>query len=143
MGMTLEKLRELGFDVVGGKAVRLQPATAPTPAPAIRIPARPAPNATETRCFNEYLPKHWPGLRYVFAAHKFVLPSGTVYTPDWTCWDGATLIACVEVKGAHIHNARSAEAFKAALVAFPHHTWAFAQWKNKTWLDTIVRPAIP
>lgn len=181
MKLTTEQLRDMGYVVRDGVAVRVeaalrefgekvvnpgmeaandslrkfgaalvnqnpQPAASPASekcsgGPAIRIPARNGPNRTERRCADEYLPRHWPGLRYAFASIKFVLPSGTVYTPDWTVWDGDRLVAAVEVKGAHVHNARSGQAFKEALVAFPAHTWAFAQWKRNLWLDTIVRPS--
>lgn len=61
--------------------------------------------------------------------------AGGNYTPDWTVWLGDRLLLCVECKGAYRLGSagRSHMAFKAAIAAWPHIKFRFAQKSKDGW----------
>lgn len=109
------------------------------PAPAIRIPRQRRPNATESRWLEHArLVRPFCSIRY--EAITFRLASGALYTPDFSGWNGATLVWCCEVKGPHIHSSRSVLAFKSAAAEWPTVRWIFAQWTGDRWAETEIPP---
>lgn len=114
------------------------PPPAATTGPDIRLPALKQPNATEARWRAEHA-HLWPlGTEFRYEEHTLRLPAGTLYTPDWTLWQGNTLLALVEVKGAHKRKDASREKFKQAVAHWPRLRFIFAQYKQAQWhtLDT-------
>ena len=102
--------------------------------PSIRLPNLDGPNQTE-QSLRTHLQSDYPDASYTWRYEevKFKLPSGTLYTPDWTVWKGNVLHVVIEVKGPHIHNATSLEKFKALRAAWPGVNVRFYQFKNQQW----------
>ena len=99
----------------------------------IRIPRQPQPNKTEAAWMEQARRIH-PGAIIRYEPFTLRLPSGTRYTPDVVAIapDGSVL-AIYEVKGPHIHNARSIHALKEAKAAFPFWTFHFSQLTKDGW----------
>lgn len=116
----------------------------PATKPAIRLPRTAAPNKTEAE-YGRILATEFAwisGVTVLYEGITLRLPGGN-YTPDWTVWNRNTLLLAVECKGAHRHGSagRSHMAFKAAIAAFPHLVFRFAQKKAEgwCWLDSNER----
>jgi len=110
--------------------------------PSIRVPRQRHPNATEARWLTDH--RHlWPGADFRYEAVSFRLPSGCLYTCDWSIWEWDRLVAAVEVKGAFLgHSARSVLAWKEAVASWPAVRWIFAQWKDGEWAETTIVPSL-
>lgn len=99
----------------------------------IRIPKQSGPNKTE-REWMERCANLWPGAKVLYEPMTLKLPSGTRYTPDVVVVAASGEIKAIyEVKGAHIHNARSKHAYKEAVAAFPFWSFQFAQKTKAGW----------
>ncbi len=137
---TREWLRKKGYKPGDGKGGIVPVASIDldekTPAP-IRLPLPKKPNGTEARWLRDHC-LQWGDAAFRYETWSVRLPSGTWYTPDWTVWSGALLIACVEVKGPKefASHARAVHAFKEAIAAYPDITWIWSQWKDETWNTT-------
>lgn len=98
--------------------------------PKIRIPKLTSPNKTEREFLDRaatLLPGYRPDMLVQYEPFTLCLPSGARYTPDFVFWDGATIFAVVETKGAHIHSPAALLRFKEARAAFRHLDFYFAQ----------------
>ncbi len=110
--------------------------------PAIRVPKRSGPNATEQRWKDDHW-HDWPtDAVWRYEELSFRLPSGTLFTPDWCIWRGDQLLGVVEVKGKRElpSQARAAHAFKEAIVKWPSLWWVWAKWDGQEWQTTEVLP---
>ena len=116
----------------GQKAEAAAAGTAKAEGPPIRVTTAKGPNATEERYRTEHA-VNFLLCDWRYEAITFRLPGGTLYTPDWTVWDRNTLVACIEVKGAHGHKDASRNNFKLALATWPHARWIFAFWDKARW----------
>jgi hypothetical protein len=123
----------------GGTAEPASTAGETSAKPQIRLPRKAQPNKTEAawiaRC--EVLHRATPGTRVLYESLTLRLPSGARYTPDVVVMHGPAIVEIWEVKGAHVHNARSILAFKEAVAAYPFWQFGFAQcvkgdWRTKT-----------
>jgi hypothetical protein len=147
MNWTDAQILAKGFRWEGGElvrnfdsgGVRINLPLVPNPKPAIRIPKRRIPNATEQRWKDDH--SHlWPVVDFRYEEVSFRLPSGCLYTPDWTLWHRDRLTAAVEVKGAFLgHAARSILAWKEAAAEWPAVTFIFAQWKDGEWAESEIK----
>jgi len=142
--LSREDLHRLGYkpgDGRGGVIPVQSPPAPPPPAPAIRVPRQRHPNTNEQRWFLSAKAR-WPGLVIRYEAISFRLAAGTLYTPDFSGWDGAHLVWVAEVKGAWKlgSQSRSVLAWKYAAAEWPAVTFIFAQRKNGEWAESEIRP---
>lgn len=94
----------------------------------------PTPNATEARYKTDHLcdfPE--PDHAWLYERHTFRLSNGTIYTPDWTVWQGNACVLVVEVKGSYIHRDSSKDKFRLARKDFTNLRFQFAQWRGSQW----------
>ena len=121
--------------VVGELPQFAKPGSADPPKAQIRLAKNRQPNKTEARYKRDCESSGtWPtAVVWRYEALTFRLNSGTLYTPDWTLWDGARLVACVEVKGGHIRRDASKEKFKQACAEWPDIPFEFAQLTKEGW----------
>jgi len=140
MRMTREQLHALGWKPDGkGGVISVAGGTTEVrqiDLPQIRIPPQRVPNRTEQRWLDDHRHEFATGHDFRYTSITFILPSGTRYTPDWSVWRENSLIACVEVKGGHIHNSASIRAFKEAVATWRSVSWEFAQWMDGKWHRT-------
>jgi hypothetical protein len=102
--------------------------------PKTRMPAAKKVSKTEA-AYGELLRREFPGKIIRNQDWTARLLSGVRYTPDFTVWDGSTLLLCVEVKGSYRLGsaADSRTRFLTAAVDFPEVQWRHVQKTADGW----------
>lgn len=123
-----------------GESVPAAPANTERVASAIRLPKKRKVSEAEERYKRVLAREYQEPYTITHGTIKFVLPSGTLYTPDLVVWAGKMVVLVVEVKGMrskkfHMDEG-SKQKFKEAITAFPFLSFRYAAQDGDNWIAT-------
>lgn len=121
-------------------ALPAAPANSERVASSIRLPKKRKVSEAEERYKRVLAREYHEPYTITHGTLKFVLPSGTLYTPDLVVWAGKMVVLVVEVKGMrskkfHMDEG-SKQKFKEAITAFPFLSFRYAAQDGDNWILT-------